>query len=115
MKKYILLVMFISLFIYACDDDDNNKGHIDPVSNVECIPFIGSVTLNWVNPTDANYYYTLISYRNSQGENVNKKVSKYSADANSNVWIWWRILIFCNGERCSSGYRGGKRLCNRNR
>lgn len=84
MKKYILLVMFISLFIYACDDDDNNKGHIDPVSNVECIPFIGSVTLNWVNPTDANYYYTLISYRNSQGENVNKKVSKYSADANSN-------------------------------
>ena len=79
MKKYILLVMFISLFIYACDNDDNNKGHIDPVSNVECIPFIGSVTLNWMNPTDANYYYTLISYRNSQGENVNKKVSKYSA------------------------------------
>ena len=87
MKKYILLVMFISLFIYACDNDDNNKGHIDPVSNVECIPFIGSVTLNWMNPTDANYYYTLISYRNSQGENVNKKVSKYSADANNNVSV----------------------------
>ena len=40
MKNYILLVMFISLFIYACDNDDNNKGHIDPVSSVECIPFI---------------------------------------------------------------------------
>ena len=49
MKKYILFIMFISLFIYGCDDDDNNKGNIDPVTNVECTPFIGSVTLTWTN------------------------------------------------------------------
>lgn len=87
MKKYILFIMFISLFMYGCDDDDNNKGNIAPVSNVECTPFIGSVTLNWTNPDDTDYYYTLISYRNSQGENVNKKVSKYSADAGNDVSV----------------------------
>ncbi|MBC8618633.1 DUF4959 domain-containing protein [Parabacteroides faecis] len=87
MKKYILFIMFISLFIYGCDDDDNNKGNIDPVTNVECTPFIGSVTLNWTNSTEADYYYTLISYQNSQGENVNKKVSKYSADTSNNVSV----------------------------
>lgn len=87
MKKYILFIMFISLFIYGCDDDDKNKGNIDPVSNVECTPFIGSVTLNWTNPADSDYYYTLISYRNSQGENVNKKVSKYNADDTNNVSV----------------------------
>ena len=34
MKKYILFIMFISLFIYGCDDDDNNKGNIDRKSVV---------------------------------------------------------------------------------
>lgn len=86
MKKYILLMMFISLFMYSCDDDDS-KGNIDPVSNVECTPFIGSVTLSWTNPADADYYYTHISYRNSQGETVGKKVSKFGADAENKVSV----------------------------
>lgn len=85
MKKYILFIMFISLFLYSCDDDE--KGSISPVSNVSCAPFIGSVTLTWTNPVDADYYYTLISYQNSQGENVRKKVSKFSVDADDKVSV----------------------------
>ena len=50
MKKYILFLIFVPfLIINGCDDNEEVMGGIDPVSNVECIPFIGSVTLNWTN------------------------------------------------------------------
>lgn len=86
MKKYILFIMFISLFMYSCNDDDQ-KGNMEPVSNVECTPFIGSVILNWTIPADADYYYTQISYQNSQGLNQGKKVSKFSAGENNKVSV----------------------------
>ena len=60
MKKYILFLIFVPfLIINGCDDNEEVMGGIDPVSNVECIPFIGSVTLNWTNPENSDYYYTL--------------------------------------------------------
>lgn len=79
MKKHILLLIFISLCCFSCDDDDNaGSGSIGPVSNVTSTSFIGSVILNWTNPTDDNLYYVLVSYTNSAGETVHKKVDKYS-------------------------------------
>ena len=88
MKKYILFLIFVPfLIINGCDDNEEVMGGIDPVSNVECIPFIGSVTLNWTNPENSDYYYTLITYMNSEGEKVNKKVSKYSVDDSNKVSV----------------------------
>ena len=46
-----------------------------------------SVTLNWTNPENSDYYYTLITYMNSEGEKVNKKVSKYSVDDSNKVSV----------------------------
>lgn len=88
MRKYILFLIFVPfLIINGCDDNEEVMGGIDPVSNVECIPFIGSVTLNWTNPENSDYYYTLITYMNSEGEKVNKKVSKYSVDDSNKVSV----------------------------
>ena len=87
MKKSILLIMFISLFMFACEDNEDNKGTIEPVANVACTPFIGSVTLSWTDPVHADYYYTQIVYRNSQGETVGKKVSRFSAGTDHRVSV----------------------------
>lgn len=54
---------------------------------MECTPFIGSVTLSWTSPVDDDYYYTQISYRNSRGENVGKKVSKFSTGTDNRVSV----------------------------
>lgn len=78
----MLLTLLCGLFLSSCSDDDNDKqGTISPVSAVECSPFYGSVILKWQNPTEPDYYYTLITYTNSAGETVNRKISCYSADA----------------------------------
>lgn len=83
MRQYILLSALVaSMSLCSCSDDGNNApGAMEPVSGVECTPFIGSVIVQWNSPADQNYYYTLLTYTNSQGEVVNKKVSCYSADA----------------------------------
>ncbi|WP_160150118.1 DUF4959 domain-containing protein [Parabacteroides sp. Marseille-P3160] len=81
MKKHILFLMLVSLLAFSCKDDDDNKGFVDPVANVTTKPFIGSVILSWTDPISEDYYYTLISYKNAEGETVNKKVSRYSADS----------------------------------
>lgn len=81
MKKHILYLMGILSFLFACSDDEDVKGGMEPVTEVECTPFIGSVAMKWKNPVTDSYYYTLLSYRNAAGETVNKKVSRYSAGA----------------------------------
>jgi hypothetical protein len=81
MKKYILYLIGILSFLFACGDDEDVKGGMEPVTEVECTPFIGSVAMKWKNPVADDYYYTLLSYKNAAGETVNKKVSRYSADA----------------------------------
>lgn len=80
MKKYILFLMFIPLLLVSCDKEKEN-GSIEPVSNVNATPFIGAVILNWTNPSTSDYYYTVISYKNADGEIVNKKVSYDSVDS----------------------------------
>lgn len=82
MKKHILLSVLIgAVCLSSCDDEKDSAGAMSPVSGVECSPFIGSVIVKWNAPADEDYYYTLLSYTDSRGEKVNKKVSRYSAAA----------------------------------
>jgi hypothetical protein len=78
MKKHILFLMTVSILaFFACNDDDD-KGLISPVTNVTVTPNIGSVVITWTNPPETDYYYTVVTYQNSAGETVKRKISKYS-------------------------------------
>jgi hypothetical protein len=77
----ILLMCIMLLAVSSCSDDDNNGGSIAPVTNVTATSNYGSVKLNWTNPTDSGLYYIRISYVDSTGATVNKKV--YYATYNS--------------------------------
>lgn len=88
MKKYILLpfIAILTLICGGCGDDYANTDvvvdtEMEPVTGLEAESFISSVILTWDMPENENYYYTLISYVNADGEKVNRKVSKYSVDA----------------------------------
>ncbi len=52
-----------------------------PVQNVEATSFVSSVILTWDLPENDQYYYTMVSYVDASGQTVNRKVSKYSVDA----------------------------------
>ncbi|MCI7286560.1 MAG: DUF4959 domain-containing protein [Parabacteroides sp.] len=79
MKKNIaFLISFLLISIFSCTEDDGkNDSKIEPVSNVTSTSFIGSVILNWENPDNEDFYYVLITYKDSGGKEVRKKVSKY--------------------------------------
>lgn len=84
-KYYYILATLCVIILTACSKDNNGGGSIDPVSNVTAVPFIGSVTLNFKAPTADNYYYTLITYKDSQGNVKNEKVSRYDVDATTGL------------------------------
>ena len=69
MKKYILFLTGLLFLASACNDDDV-KGVIEPVTEVECSPFVGSVQMKWKNPASEDWYYTLISYKDADGRTV---------------------------------------------
>ncbi len=77
---YILMMLILCAYITACENDDNGGGSISQVTDVQVTPYFGSVILNWTNPSDDDYYYTLVSYTNANGEKVNKKVSCFDVD-----------------------------------
>lgn len=89
MKKYMLFLTSLLAFAYACDNDDSQVGGMAPVAEVESSSFIGSIYLKWKSPADEDYYYTLISYQNTAGEPVCKKVSRYSmaADGTTSTYL----------------------------
>lgn len=63
--------------MYSCENNDH-KENIEPVSDVECTSFIGSLILSWIPPADSDYYYTQILYYDSNGKNIGKKVSRFN-------------------------------------
>lgn len=77
----LLIAAVITLSLASCTDDDDNgcTGAVSPVSAVDCTPFIGSVIVSWQQPADEAFYYTLITYTDSEGRTVNKKVSRFAA------------------------------------
>jgi hypothetical protein len=79
MKRFnILLIVFLAAMTFgSCSKDNDDNESINPVSNVSSTPFYGAVTLQWTNPTDADYYYTLITYKDTEGNTINKKVCVY--------------------------------------
>lgn len=82
MKKlfYLILAVF-ALCISACNDDDNvNDGNMEAVTDVSATPFIGSVILKFKVPTSDNYYYTLITYKNSKGKTKHYKAGPDDLD-----------------------------------
>lgn len=83
MKKYFyIFAMILSLgLVTACDDNDGpNDGPIDPVSDASAEPFVGSVILKFKAPASENYYYTLITYKDSEGNVKHSKVGKEVLD-----------------------------------
>lgn len=78
MRKYILL-LFAGFFLFSCNDARTGA---DPeeLMNVTAEPRIGSVVLKWDNPVHADYYYTLVTYVDSKGDTIRRKISKYAVD-----------------------------------
>jgi hypothetical protein len=80
MKHFnILLCLICVCTLFSCSKDDTGGGPIGPVTNVTVTPFFGSVKLQWTNPADTDYYYTLVSYKNADGTIYSKKVCAYDA------------------------------------
>ncbi|MDP4201080.1 MAG: discoidin domain-containing protein [Bacteroidota bacterium] len=78
---YILGIFILVTLLPSCSKDDSQGGTITPVTDVKTTPFYGSVILNWADPADKDYYYTMVSYVNAKGQKVTRKVSCYDADA----------------------------------
>lgn len=82
MKKYILFLTSLMFVLSSCHDDKDAPGSINCVTEAGCTPFIGSVVMTWKNPVADNYYYTLVTYRDADGNTINRKVSRFNADGN---------------------------------
>ena len=86
MKKFIYMMMIACTAVFSsCWNDENHGrdgGSSDNVdlSNLAATGRIGQVVLTWDNPTNPDYYYSMVSYVNAAGETVNQKVSYYSED-----------------------------------
>ena len=79
--------MVFSLFLAtACDDNDGpNDGPIEPVTEVRAESFIGSVNVYFKAPQNENYYYTLITYDDSEGKTKHLKVGKDALDSETGL------------------------------
>ena len=68
----------------SCNDDTHGRGegsseNVD-LSNLTAEGRIGQVVLKWQNPTNPDYYYSMVEFVNAAGETVKQKVSVYSED-----------------------------------
>lgn len=80
MKKiiYLILIACSAIFLSCKEDSGMTKDGDLSLSFLEAEPRIGAVVLMWGNPSDADYYYSMVTYTNSEGETVSQKVSVYS-------------------------------------
>lgn len=85
MKKYMLLAASVLMLASSCTEDYVNTDIVEhvsmePLQNVKCEPFVSSVILSWDLPANGQYYYTTVTYTDSNGEQQTKKISRYSQD-----------------------------------
>lgn len=93
-KPYIALAL--ATLCCACGDDYADTDIVrdapmEPLQNVQAQSFVSSVILTWDLPASDQYYYTLVSYVDASGATVNRKVSRYSLDADNPARV--RALI----------------------
>ncbi len=86
MKKKLFISTFAALLLWSCCEDYADKdvvkdSPIDPVTNLEATPYVGAVILNWDLPENEQYYYSVVSYVDNNGQKVDRKVSKFSVDS----------------------------------
>ncbi len=86
MKKNIFIALSAAMLFCGCGEDYADTDIVAdapmaPVQNVEATSFVSSVILTWDLPENDQYYYTMVSYVDAAGQTVNRKVSKYSVDA----------------------------------
>lgn len=81
--------MALALMAAGCTEDYSEKGltvdaPMAPVQNLEAESFVSAVILSWDLPADEQYYYSTIKYKDSEGNSVIKKVSRFSLDPENN-------------------------------
>lgn len=82
MKKLYILLLFAAVAVYGCDKKApwGDPGEISDI-HAEGVEY--GVKVVFTAPLDhEDYYYTLISYEDSEGKPRNVRVSRFDADAN---------------------------------
>ena len=79
-KIYCIIVGFCLILVGACSEDNKGGGRVSMVSDATAESFIGSVILKFKAPTEKDYYYTLITYRDSEGNVKHQKVGCFDTD-----------------------------------
>ncbi len=75
-RSYLLFASFIALFlsVTSCDDDDKIVDTTAPasieVASITAMANITTVELEWANPSDSDYAYTIIKYNNLTEQSV---------------------------------------------
>ena len=91
MKKNIFGILLAGLALTACNDDytewyqeevpaEEANAPMEPLQNPKVEPFVSSVIVSWDMPASSQYYYTLLSWVDGNGQLQNRKISKYSVD-----------------------------------
>lgn len=80
-RLYYIFIALCVFLVNSCGSDDHQGTNMDPVTDVSADPFIGSVILKFKAPTVEQYYYTLITYKDSEGNTKHQKVSSFNRDA----------------------------------
>lgn len=84
---FSLLLGAVLLPMASCSNDEEGRLDVDysapaQVSKVSAEAGPGEVYLSWAIPTNANFMYSKVTYKNSKGEEVYKLFSKERADEN---------------------------------
>ena len=82
MKKYLLILLAATTLAWSCSELENDSRIESPeapgaLTNVATSARIGSVVFTWDNPTQGDYYYTLVEFERG-GETVTHKISRYA-------------------------------------
>lgn len=91
MKKNIYAILLLGVAMTACNEDYTEwyqeevpeaeaNAPMEKLQNVKVEPFVTSVIVSWDKPASDQYYYTILSWVDGNGQVQNRKISKYSED-----------------------------------